>query len=59
MELENILLNEVTQTQKACTVFAHSWEDISHKVHDSADLIHRPNEAKQSKILKREYLNLT
>ena len=52
MELENIILSEVTQTQKKIHVLCSSV-DISHKVQDTHAILHRPKEAKhQARMLK-------
>jgi hypothetical protein len=45
MELEKIILNEVTQTQKTNIVHTHLLADISHKVHDNHAAIHRPKKS--------------
>jgi hypothetical protein len=44
-ELENIILSEVTQTQKD-RHGVHLLMDISHKVHNNHAIINRPKEAK-------------
>ena len=52
IELENIILSEVTQTQKKMHVLCSSV-DISHKVQDTHAILHRPKEAKhQARMLK-------
>jgi hypothetical protein len=46
IELENISLSEVTQTQKDTLAHVYSEVDISHKVQDYHATIHRPKETK-------------
>ena len=48
MELENVILSEVTQTQKshAYIVCIHLKLDISHKVQNNHAIINRHKEAK-------------
>ena len=46
MELKNILLSEVTQTQKDMYNMWSLTVDISHKIQDNHAIINRPNEAK-------------
>ena len=45
MELENIILSEVNQTQRTYLLCTHLKVDISHKVQDTHTTIHRPKEA--------------
>lgn len=47
MELENIMLSEVTQSQKTHTLCTHWKEDISQKAHNTHDKTHRPYGAKE------------
>jgi hypothetical protein len=46
MELENIILSQVTQTQKDMLGIWSLDLDISHKVQDKDATIHRPKEPK-------------
>ena len=45
LELENIILSEVTQTQKDKHGIIHSCEDIRCKAKDNQATIHSPREA--------------
>lgn len=46
MELEKIILGEVTQARKTSMVYTHSEGDISYKVKDNNATIHKPKETK-------------
>jgi hypothetical protein len=48
-KLENITLNEVTQTPKDMQVCTQLYVDISHKVQDTHATIHRPKESKKTR----------
>ena len=60
IELENIMLSEVTQTKKdmhVCTT--HLIVDIRHKVQNTPDTPHRPKEVEPEGRLKRRCLNIS
>jgi len=47
MELENIILSEVTYSQKTHMLCTHWQVDISPKAQNTQDMIHRPHEAQE------------
>ena len=59
IQLETIILTEVTQTKKAMQVCTHLQINISHKLMDSHTTLHRPQNAKQEGRSKGTWYYLT
>jgi hypothetical protein len=59
IELEDIILSEVAQTQKNKHSMYLLKVHISHKIQDTHVMLHRPKEAKQEGKPKKGCLNFT
>ena len=54
MELENIILSEVTQTQKELMVLTNKWilAQNNNKVQNTQDTVHRTLKGQQAEVFK-------
>ena len=54
MELENIILSEVTQTQKEFMVLTNKWiiAQNNNKVQNTQDTVHRTQKGQQAEVPK-------
>ena len=57
IQLETLILSEITQTKKALHVFMHLQININYKIMDIHTTLHKPKDAKQEGRSKCAWLS--